>query len=72
MNHNLENAIIIIGGTTKTAKLCGVTPRAVNLWVQMGGIPTTVHAIAVADAAGVFIRDLAPPRIPPPAAPNAQ
>lgn len=62
MNSHLANAIIIIGGTAKTAKLCGVTPRAVNLWVQMGGIPTTLHAIAVADAAGVSIRDLAPPR----------
>ena len=62
MNSTLQTAIAIIGGTTKTAKLCGVTPRAVNLWMQMGGIPTTVHAIAVADAAGVFIRDLAPPR----------
>ena len=72
MNRHLCDAITIIGGTTKTAKLCGVTPRAVNLWVQMGGIPTTAHAIAVADAAGVFIRDLAPPRIQPPPAPKAQ
>jgi len=62
MNEHLRDAIATIGGTTKTAKLCGVTPRAVNLWVQMGGIPTTVHAIAVADAAGCLVRDLAPPR----------
>ena len=60
MNHNLHQAITIIGGTAKTAKLCGVTARAVNLWIEQGGIPTTRHAITVSDAAGVLVRYLAP------------
>jgi hypothetical protein len=56
----LQEAIATIGGTAKTAKLCGVTTRAVNLWVEQGGIPTTRHAITVSDAAGVAVRYLAP------------
>ncbi len=60
MNDHLRQAIATIGGTAKTAKLCGVTTRAVNLWIEQGGIPTTRHAITVSDAAGVAVRYLAP------------
>ena len=61
MNDHLKTAIAIIGGTAKTAKLCGVTTRSVNLWMKQGGIPTTRHAITVSDAAGILVRYLAPP-----------
>jgi len=72
MNEHLRQAIATIGGTAKTAKLCGVTSRAVNLWIEQGGIPTTRHAITVSDAAGVLVRYLAPERVTSPAMATAR
>ena len=55
-------AVEQLGGITPTMQLCGVTARTVQQWLKGGGVPSTVHALALADAVQVDVRELAPPR----------
>ena len=40
----------MLGGTTKTAVILGVTPQAVSNWIRRGSVPLA-HASAVVSAA---------------------
>lgn len=55
-------AVEALGGITPTMRLCGVSARSVQLWLRAGAVPSTEHAVAIADAIGLDVRDLAPQR----------
>ncbi|EMX8731998.1 YdaS family helix-turn-helix protein [Pseudomonas aeruginosa] len=40
----IKEAVLLAGGTSKAAKACGVSPRAVNKWVRNGRLPRTEHS----------------------------
>ena len=53
-------AVQACGGVTATARLCGITSRAVQFWLVRGAVPSLREALLVADLAGVDVRTLAP------------
>ena len=57
-----EDIVSVLGGTSKTAALLGISPQAVSNWLARGNVPLahTAKIIAVARDKGVKIsyRDL--------------
>ncbi len=39
----LQEAIQKVGGVTKAAKACGITPRAMYKWLSSGSLPRTEY-----------------------------
>jgi hypothetical protein len=56
----IKTAVEAVGGSSSAARICGVSPRAVNKWIAAGKLPRTEytgetrHAKNLAAAAGTF------------------
>lgn len=55
----LDAAITKLGGQVALASLCGVTPQAVNQWVQQGR-PPAKRVLSIEAASGVSRHELRP------------
>jgi DNA-binding transcriptional regulator YdaS (Cro superfamily) len=55
----VKEAVEIVGGPTRAANICGVSSATVHNWIKTERVNDLVHALKLAEAAGVEIAQLA-------------
>ena len=53
----VARAVALVGGPTKTARLCGVSNTAVHRWIHSGCVTLLKHALRLSKASGIPIEE---------------
>jgi hypothetical protein len=53
----VARAVALIGGPTKTARVCRVSNSAVHNWIQSGSVGLLRHAFRLSRASGIPIEE---------------
>jgi DNA-binding transcriptional regulator YdaS (Cro superfamily) len=53
----VADAVSVVGGPTKAARICGVSNAAIHLWITRGVIPFLKHALRLSRASGIPIEE---------------
>jgi DNA-binding transcriptional regulator YdaS (Cro superfamily) len=51
----VARAVALLGGPTKTARVCGVSNSAVHYWIQSRSVGLLRHALRLSRASGIPI-----------------
>ena len=55
----VKEAVKLVGGPTRAANLCGVSSATVHNWIKAERVNDLIHALKLAEAAGIEISQLA-------------
>jgi len=58
-NNPVKDAVDKVGGPTSAANICGVSGATVHNWINAQRVKDTAHAIKLAEAAGIDVKELA-------------
>lgn len=58
-NNPVEDAVEKVGGATRASNICGVSNQTVYDWIEARCVGKLVHAIKLANAAGIDVEELA-------------
>ena len=58
-DNSVTNAIDVVGGPTRAARICGVSNAAIHQWIKRGSVPLLKHALRLSRASGIPIEKFA-------------
>lgn len=55
----VKEAVSMAGGPTRVANLCGISSATVHNWIKARRVKDLIHAMKLAEASGVELKELA-------------